>query len=130
MNNGKIIKILDNHNVLVSLGEEDGIKSWSLLEVYTLGPEIKDLDGKSYGNFDIIKATLKPKNIYPKMTLCTNNELKDTATANLLAGIPVNYGYEDRKPLKVLESEISDEINLSEAMKIRLGDLVRVVSWT
>ena len=135
---GKILKIIDTYNVVVSLGSGDGVKENTLFQVYSIGTEIIDNDGESYGTLDIIKATLKPVAIYQKMTLCTNNEfikktLKKPNPASSLARIMdmpnMNpYIFEEVEqvvPLVVHEADYS--VNFKEKKIIYVNDPVKIL---
>ena len=127
---GKVIKIIDKFNIVVNIGSDDKLNEHEKLEIYQIGPEI--FDGEiSLGTLDVIKATLMPKNIFPKMSLCTNNEYrKRTITKpNTLSAIlqqPEKEEIEEIIPLKI--SSNSSDIDLSELMTIKVGDLVRFKS--
>ena len=129
MKQGKILKIIDDYNILVSLGSNDGVTNESIFEIYAIGPEIKDLDGISYGTFDYIKATIVPKVIYPKMTLCRN---KETVTKIIRSPIFNTFSetqVEEDIPLPIDGKSIDTDIRLSEFSTIKLDDFVRLVYW-
>ncbi len=127
MKQGKVIKIIDDYNILVSLGSDDGVTKDSIFEIYTIGPEIKDLSGVSYGTFDYIKATLIPRMIFPKMALCTNKETVIRTVKNHTFDLFPETQVEENLPLQIDGSSIDTSIRLSEFSTIELNDLVRLV---
>lgn len=132
METGKIVKIIDPYNVIINLGYKNSITEGTLLEIYEIGPEIKD-EESNYGRLDIIKATIKPKMISEKVSLCTNNEfylkrIVKTPLQKLLNTINANETeeIEEIAPLKIAEISKDIVLNLKEAEKIKIGDLVRI----
>jgi len=65
----KIIKIIDEYNVVVDYEIRDKAMEGDILDVYISDKEIV-ANNKSYGTLDIIKAQLIDKSVYSKMFLC------------------------------------------------------------
>ena len=135
---GKIVKIIDEYNIIINLGSDDGIKYDTLLEIYEKGPEIRD-DKTFYGTLDMIKATIKPKMISQKVSLWTNNDFflkkiyknpqsklleQFSKTLPLLNNIPEEV--EVISPLKISHKSTDISFNLEKSLFIKIGDLVRI----
>jgi hypothetical protein len=135
---GKIVKIIDEYNIIVNLGYDDGIKYDTLLEIYEKGPEIKDNE-TFYGTLDIVKATIKPKMISQKVSLWTNNDFflkkiyknpqnklleQFSKTLPLFTNIPEEV--EVISPLKISRKSTDISFNLEKSLFIKIGDLVRI----
>lgn len=117
----KIIRIIDDHNVVVNCGKNHLINDGEILEVFVTGDEITDPDtNMSLGTLDIIKAKLEVKYLYENMSLCGNAE---TVTKNLLMESTMLLR-ETIKPLKVDMTQ-AQKLNTKSDKIIRIGDLVR-----
>jgi len=123
----KIVKIIDEYNVVVNAGRNDGIDQSSLFEIYEPGSEILDPDtGKSLGALDFIKSTLEVVSLYPNMCLCTNNKTITTNAFSTLTQSPILWGQTKTVPLNINTEDISGGLEI-QSKKIRVGDLVRLV---
>lgn len=125
-NNWKIIKIIDNYQVVVNAGHNDVAKG-DILEVYVEGSPVLDPDtNEELGTLDYIKALLEVDVVYPKMCLCKNSEIERIPAFNFAAleTIQKLQTKEKPKPLPIDASEISGGFNESDR-KIRTGDKVR-----
>jgi hypothetical protein len=118
--NWKVVKIIDEYNIVVNAGYEHGINKGARLEIFVPGEEVIDPDtNESLGTLDTIKAYLEVKNVFPKMCVCENAE---TRQVSLLAAYHLTR--EETKPLNIDSSQISGGLNKTDR-KIRIGDLVR-----
>ena len=64
----KIVRIVNDRNIVINAGNDQGLKEGDILEVFVPGEEIIDIDtGELLGTLDIIKAKLEIKNLYEKM---------------------------------------------------------------
>ncbi|MCL2254293.1 MAG: hypothetical protein FWC09_07590 [Lachnospiraceae bacterium] len=73
----KVIKILNNYEVVINKGYETGIQTGHEFLVYLLGEELIDLDtNESLGHLEILCGKAEIKHIQPKMTtLISNNHM-------------------------------------------------------
>lgn len=116
----KVVKIIDEYNIVVNAGSEHGIRKDSRLEIFVPGEEIIDPEtNESLGTLDTIKAYLEVKNVFPKMCVCENAE-----TRSVSLFMAYNLTREETKPLNIDSSQISGGLNKTDK-KIRIGDLVR-----
>ena len=61
----KIVRIVNDRNIVINAGNDQGLKEGDILEVFVPGEEIIDIDtGESLGTLDIIKAKLEIKNVF------------------------------------------------------------------
>lgn len=117
----KIIRIIDDNNVVINAGKDHFLEDGEVLEVFITGDEIIDPDtNNSLGTLDIIKAKLEIKNLYEKMALCYNAE---TSTKNMLVEA-TSFLKTSRLPLKVDMTQ-AQQLKTKSDKVIRLGDLVR-----
>lgn len=65
----KVIEIIDDQNILVDYGSENGAKEGMLLNIIVPGEPVI-IDNKDYGTFDLIKETITIETAYPKFSLC------------------------------------------------------------
>lgn len=116
----KIIKIIDEYNVLVDYGLNSHASEGDILNVFVPGKEVI-VDEVNYGTLDIIKAQLVVKSVYSKMSLCTN---RDKETFSPLERLKNPFTETYIRPLKIDENQkekLIDDIDKS----LRIGDLVR-----
>ena len=124
MNSYKIVKIIDDMNVVVNMGAGVVDKD-DILEVYVVGDIVEDPETKEeLGTLDFIKARLRVKTVYENMCLCTNAA---TTTTNPFISAAEKIGSMSITkivPLDVDMSEASGGFS-SFDKTIRIGDLVR-----
>lgn len=119
----KIIKIIDNYQVVVNAGHDD-VARGDILEVYVEGSPVLDPDtNEELGTLDYIKALLEVDVVYPKMCICKNSEIERIPAFNF-AALEKFQTIEKIKPLPVDAAEISGGFVKSD-IKIRTGDKVR-----
>jgi hypothetical protein len=117
----KIVKIIDDNQVVVNGGKNQNIKRGDVLEIYKSGGSISDPEtGEDLGTLDYVKAIIKVVTPYEKMSLCESAETKlgltmATALSNF-NGMTV--------PLQVDMKQISGGLDDSDKT-VRIGDLVR-----
>lgn len=115
----KVVKIIDENQIVVSGGKNAGMTLDDVLEVYETGSEITDPDtNESLGTLDLIKAKVIIKDLLPQMAICVNEEKEENGI------FPSNpFSSTHRKRLNVDSTEISG--GLTGSKKIKIGDLVR-----
>ena len=118
----KIVRIVNDRNIVINAGNDQGLKEGDILEVFVPGEEIIDIDtGELLGTLDIIKAKLEIKNLYEKMSLCHNAQ---TSTKNVLYESAFLFSKTTRLPLDVDMTQ-AQKLNITSDNVLRLGDLVR-----
>ncbi|MCM3079606.1 hypothetical protein [Brevibacillus invocatus] len=117
----KVVKIIDEYNIVVNAGFEDDIEKEDKLEIYIPGTEVIDPDTlESLGTLDSIKAYLVVKHVFARMCICQNAETKVVSIIDFSA----NFSREETKPLNIDSMQISGGLDKADR-KIRIGDLVR-----
>lgn len=118
----KVAKIIDEYSIVINGGKNFGIAPGDTLEIFVPGSEIKDPDtGESLGSLDFVKAKLVAKDVFPKMSVCRNQDYMSSIVAGLAAamiGSPAE--------LNVAAEDISGGYGELDD-KIRVGDLVRKI---
>lgn len=116
----KIIKIIDDFEVIINAGKEDFIKVNDIFEIVSPGETIIDPDTKEdLGTLDFIKAKIIVKELYDKFSVCRN--IETNLPSQYLSN---NLSQSFTKPLKVDAEEITGR-SLSYDAYIKLGDSVR-----
>lgn len=119
----KVIKIIDNYDLVINIGADEGAKVGDTYEIYTPGHEVFDPDTKdSLGTLDLIKASIKVKNVFPKMSICTSNHISTKKIPDLINSF--SRTYDERMPLNVDSLDISGGFEDFDS-KIKVGDFVR-----
>ncbi|WP_285938406.1 hypothetical protein [Faecalibaculum rodentium] len=108
---GKVIRILNPTTIVVETSETR-LKTGDFVEVYTLGDELKSLDGKSLGRIPIIKDKLQIIQVENGYILCSKYKEQKTifATSPLLEKKTVtktdlNINADDIEPLTVSQKD-------------------------
>lgn len=130
----KIVRILNDMEIVINGGHEHGLQEGDLLEIFIIGEEIKDPDtDESLGTLDIIKGKVEIKTIYPKMSLCKSAEFITVKTSSPLDQLTKSWGaYATSYASKEVEKRVALNVDMKQAQKIKnvdtiikLGDLVR-----
>lgn len=118
----KVIKIIDEYNIVINAGSLDGIKEDDLLEIYVKGDSVIDPETQEdLGTLDLIKATLLVKKAYDKMSVCGNQSSSKKSLLNPLNDLMYQHTYDK---LNINFNEI--DIGFPDAdTTIHIGDLVR-----
>lgn len=117
----KVVKIVNEYKVVVNAGSNDLIQKGQCLEIFAPGREVIDPDtNESLGVLDYVKAKLYVKDVFPKMSLCVN---QDSETVSILTP---TFQMERSLPLNVDSKEISGGFEGIDK-KIRVGDMVRTI---
>jgi hypothetical protein len=75
---GKVVKILDEYNIVINLGWKDGLADGMDVVVFVTGSdELKDPDaGESLGFLELVKAHLKVAHSQEKCSICAAESVK------------------------------------------------------
>lgn len=123
--NIKIVKIINEYQVVINAGSDELIREGQHLEVFVRGTPIVDPDtGDELGTLDYVKAKLRVINVFPRMSVCENRE---TETRNRLVALSAMFETTEILPLNIDSKEISGGYEGIDK-KIHVGDLVRTVN--
>ncbi|MBF0714540.1 hypothetical protein HZY83_07605 [Gemella sp. GH3] len=137
---GEVIEIIDEKRIIISIGEDDGLKKGDKILIYVLGPEIIK-DDISYGTLDKNKETVEVVETYPKMSICSKITVKiekpssnlsiltETLREQLINNNLIDIEHRVVEDLDIEENYFSDE--LAEFLDtydktINIGDKARV----
>lgn len=120
--NIKVVKVIDEYEVVINAGENAGVAVGDIYEIYAPGEPVFDIDSNEIlGTLDYIKARIKVKQVFEKMSICINansGTITTVALANMFGAL------NGPLPLNVDSLEISGGFEDAEK-KIQVGDLVR-----
>ncbi len=120
----KIVKIIDDHTLVIDAGYNDGIKNGDQFEIYSKGEEIKDPDtNEILGTLDHIKERVEAVTVFEKMCICRHNIF-----VNFLQNVSGGLSRIEPKVLNVDSSQISG--GLADDDVIKIGDKVRKIKRT
>lgn len=133
---GKVVKILDEYNIVINLGWRDGLACGMNVVVFATGSEeVKDSNtGESLGYLELVKAHLKVAHVQERCSVCTAESIKKAAEeeggvqtlgAAMMAeamGIKYQKQYMTEK-LNVNTAQIS---GMPQIGPISIGDKVRL----
>lgn len=122
----KVIKIINEYNIIINAGSNKMIKEGDKLEVFIKGEPVEDPEtNEKLGTLDIIKAKLVVKQVFQKFCVCGNFSTT-TISPIQINQIIGNYftpkEYEEK--LNIDPKEITGGFR-GEDKTIKIGDLVR-----
>jgi len=123
----KVVKIINNCQIVINRGEEHGIRTGMKILIYTLSDEeIKDLDtGESLGYLEMVKGTGVVTHTQPKMSTIESDKKRNTSrtitTKVPMPGFP--YAKSDWPQQEIVES--SPEMVPFENPEV--GDMVKPI---
>lgn len=118
-----VIDILNENEIIIDCGKEQGISKNNTVEVYDKDYKVKDLNGNIIGTYPLIKHSLEIKKVFPKFTVCYAPEPEDiTKILSPLSKLP-SISYK-----KILVNIPEDKLvkNPTGAI-IKIGDKVSVI---
>ena len=136
----KIVKIIDEYQVIVDAGSDDGIKCGTHFKVLSKPIEIIDKDTDiNLGAIELDKAEIKATKVYDKMCICENAVNRSGGiypTSSLIGGMGLNAingtlnGMIEEEAihekLNINVNDLADSISYKET-PIRVGDKVEKV---
>ncbi|MCF2166069.1 hypothetical protein KV541_01490 [Halobacterium salinarum] len=109
---------MSDKDIVVNVGEEDGVVAEMEFIVYEVGEVIEDPDtGEALGNVEHVKARVVPKHIQEKMTVMTSGET-ETKSKGL-------YGLTESSGTKTVKKSIARTDEKSFDDDVKVDDLVR-----
>lgn len=123
----KVIKILTEYAILINAGSEDGITKESVFDVIGNEEQITDPEsGESLGQYYVVKATVKVRTLFSKISECINiniqPEIKAVDLLTAATRAPFIISPERIMKLNVDRDQIS---NLAQSEEpIRIGDKI------
>ena len=116
----KIAKIVDEYSIVINGGEAFCVREGDKFEIYDPGVPVKDPDSGMYlGNLEYVKATIVAEKVYPRMTLCKNENSMSAIMKSVASGLV-------SKPMEL--NIDAESISGGFDDKIHVGDLVRKIS--
>lgn len=117
-----IVKIIDEKSIVINAGKENYIKKGDKFEIYSIGKEIKDLNGSSLGTLDTIKEIVTVVSVFPKMCVC--QKIVDVTPGYIINATKNILTKKETVSLDVDTVEFSG--GLSEDLTLHVGDLARL----
>lgn len=122
----KVIKIINDTSLVINVGSIDSVKNGDEFEIFQPGCEVLDPEtNESLGTLDYVKATVRVKNAFPKMSVCVNTQTKSEPlfppTMNVFSA-----AREVIQTLPIAPEDISGGYENVDKT-IRIGDLVRKI---
>lgn len=124
---GNVIRIIDNRTILVNAGS-NLLHVDDFIQIYELGPEIKDCDGTILGNYEFIKDKLKVIETNDSYSLCQKQEYREYENASTISQLVLSPLFNDKKtieyiPLNVLDKDIQP-LKINDPV-IHVGDPIK-----
>lgn len=132
---GKIAKILDEYNVVINKGRNDGVKERMPFVIFSISSdEIKDPDTKeSLGRLELVKGYITAFHIQERAAICVaeksgDSDDHDTETGiQTLSGAMIAecMGKMEKRPTEKMNVNASQISGMLQAGPISVGDCVR-----
>ncbi|MBZ2200793.1 MAG: hypothetical protein ABF723_05750 [Lentilactobacillus hilgardii] len=127
---GKVIRILNNSDLLIGIGSNDGVTFGQKFEIYEPGETVTDPEsGTDLGPLDYIKATVEVTEIHPKFSLVRDqSKTRETVSRGLMSAFSETTSKITKiniNPLPIDEKDISPR-HIKQKL-IKLGDPVRSI---
>lgn len=125
---GKVVKVLNNFEVVVNLGAESGVAMDDVFVVYARGEELKDPDtGGSLGTLEIVRGRARAVHVQDRLTTLRSIE---THSEQQERKRPVlRTPFEDAMGIRVLQRQeeyVTEVVQVPAPFReVRVGDLVR-----
>lgn len=111
---GQVIRILDEHTVIINVGSGD-VHVGESLQIYEYLGDLIGLDNQNYGSFEYVKAEIEVIRIEPKYSICKTEKVTGPSLAVALSpllerptthrcDLPVDKA--DISPLKPQDSKV------------------------
>lgn len=134
----KIVKILDEYDLIINGGKEHGIKLGDEFQILdkegskVIDPETQEV----IGQLDLIKATVKVTELQERMCICSsrhtvklNSPFSNLAITAGISSIADSLAISEREKLNVDLTQVTGGKRKSNE-KIRLGDTARLIKST
>lgn len=127
----KVIKIIDEYNLVINIGFEDGVKLGDKFQIYQQGEKVLDPETNEYlGTLDIVKATIVANDISPKLTVCTNAATTSQFRKDFFESRnAISHGFQYispiQRPLMIDPLQVTDSAYSKADKTIKVGDSVR-----
>lgn len=118
---GQIIRILDEHTVIINLGSGD-VRVGEDLQIYEYLGDLLGPDGKNYGSFEYVKAEIEVVRVEPKYAICKTEKVTGPSISMALSPLlerPTSH----RSDLPVDKSDIAPL--KPQDRKVHVGDPVK-----
>lgn len=116
----KILKILDDHTILVDYGTFNKAKRGDELRIIEPGPKV-EIDGRCYGTLDAIKDYVEVTTAYEHFSVCKKIVRHQSHVLSPLSMLRTTSSYES---MEVDESEIDKNLKPPDITPIKVGDIV------
>ncbi len=124
----RVVKIVDDMNIVVNCGENNGIHEGDRFYIYSNnGTPVYDPVTKEHlGSFKGIKAKVIATTVYDRMSICQNSVVIGGFQGRL-SELGTDSIFGKRASLNVDPSQISGGLNTSVNEPIRIGDEVEKI---
>jgi len=122
---GKILKILSNYSVIISLGREQGVAMDMKFIIYEEGEMIKDPEtGADIEKLEILKGEVTVTQVQEKISVAESFEIEK----RVYSPLDIITSYASRTVITKEKKTLTDEtIEAPTPSKVKVGDLVRQI---
>ncbi len=129
---GRVAKILNEFQLVLNVGEKQGVKKGMMFVVYEEGEEIKDpKTGESLGKLEIVKGEIEISHVQETLCLAQSKELAQTGKPTILSAKLAEVKPYSKSKLEEQHEKLNvkqSDVSVTRATgPIAVGDLVRSV---
>lgn len=119
---GQVIRIPDEHTVIISAGADD-VQIGDTLQIYEYLGDLIGPDNQNYGSYEYVKAEIEVVRREPKYSICKTEKIAGPSALSLAISPLLERPVTHRTNLPVDKTDISP-LKPSD-IKVRLGDPVK-----
>lgn len=127
---GQVARILDEHTLVLNLGNSHGVTPGMRFVIYSEGDEITDpASGESLGKLELVKAMVEASHVQENMTIATSlaEEQEEEERPMVLSAVLAQTGRSAARSRSKLYVRTSDISGIRATGPISKGDLARSV---
>lgn len=119
---GQVVRILDEHTIIINAGKND-VRLGDSLQIYEYLGDLIGSDGKNYGSFEYVKAEVEVVRCEPYYSICKTEKVTRNSNSSFALSPLLEYQRTYRKELPVDKSDISPL--KPENRKVHIGDPIK-----
>lgn len=124
MKTAEVVNIMNNTQIIINYGLNEGAKKGQTVRVIEKGEEIYSYSKKKLGTLDIIKAELEIVQVYERFSICSKITRKTSSIFGGLSALTLeNTKIEN---LDVKKEDITN-ITIPDITPIKNGDIVEII---
>src|SRR2546425_11935612 len=101
---GKVLKLLSEYSIVISVGGKHGVKKGDRFIVYELGEMIKDTDGKDLEQLELVKGQVQITNVQDSISVGESFKVEKKIIDPFGSRWMYPYEVTEKEPYKLAET--------------------------